>query len=41
MDFETLSTIAATVPQEVEQIITQASYYIPDELRSVIRHVST
>ena len=41
MDFETLSTIAATVPQEVEQIITQASYYIPDELRSVIRHASS
>ena len=41
MDFETLSTIAATVPQEVEQIITQASYCIPDELRSVIRHASS
>ena len=41
MDFETLSTIAATVPQEVEQILTQASYYIPDELRSVIRHASS
>lgn len=41
MDFETtLSTIAATVPQEVQQIITHASSYIPDDLRDSIRHAA-
>ena len=41
MDFETLSTIAATVPQEVQQIISQASSYIPDDLRDTIRHTAS
>ncbi len=42
MDLETtLSTIAATVPPEVQQIITQASYYIPDNLRDTIRHAAS
>lgn len=41
MDFETLSTIAATVPQEIEQVITQAAYYIPGELRAVMHHASS
>ena len=41
MDLEsTLSTIAATIPQEIEQVITQAAYYIPGELRTVIGHAS-
>lgn len=42
MDLEsTFSTIAATIPQEIEQVITQASYYIPGELRAVIHHASS
>ena len=42
MDLETtISTIAATVPQEVQQIITQASSYIPDEVRDTIRHAAS
>ena len=42
MDLETtLSTIAATIPQEIEQVITQASGYIPDQLRDVIRHTAS
>ena len=42
MDFEnTLATIAAALPQEIEQVMTQASYYIPGELRAVVRHAST
>ena len=42
MDLEsTISTIAATIPQELEQAISQAAYYIPGELRSVIRHASS
>lgn len=42
MDLETtLSTIAATLPQEIEQVISQAAYYIPGELRSVIKHASS
>ena len=42
MDLEsTISTIAATIPQELEQVISQAAYYIPGELRSVIRHASS
>ena len=42
MDLEsTLSTIAATIPQEIEQVITQASYYIPGELRAVMHHASS
>lgn len=42
MDLEsTLSTIASTIPQEIEEVITQVSYYIPGELRAVIRHASS
>ena len=37
---ETISTIAATLPQEIGQVITHASGYIPDELQDVIRHAS-
>ncbi len=38
MDLEsTLSTIAATIPQEVTQAFTQAVSYIPDNLRDSIR----
>lgn len=40
MNYETLSTIAATIPQELEQVISNASAYIPPELRTVIRHAS-
>ena len=42
MDLETtLSTIAATIPQEIEQVITQATGYIPDNLRDIIRHTAS
>ena len=42
MDLEsTLSTIAATIPQEIEQVITTASYYIPGELRAVMHHAAS
>ena len=41
MDFETLSTIAATIPQEVEQMVTHFSGYIPDNLRDIIRHTAS
>lgn len=42
MDLEsTLSTIAATLPQEIEQVINHASYYIPGELRAVMHHASS
>ena len=42
MDLETtLSTIAATVPQELQQILTRASFYIPDDLRDTIRHTAS
>lgn len=42
MDLETtLSTIAATLPQEIEQVISQAAYYIPGELRAVMHHASS
>lgn len=42
MDLETtLSTIAATIPQEIEQVITQATGYIPDNLRDMIRHTAS
>lgn len=41
MDFEsTLSTIAATIPEEIEQAVSQMAYYIPGELRAVMRHAS-
>ena len=42
MDLEsTLSTIAATVPQEVTEVFTQAVSYIPDNLRDSIRSAAT
>jgi hypothetical protein len=42
MDLEsTLSTIAATIPQEVTEVITQAVSYIPDNLRDSIRSAAT
>lgn len=42
MDLEsTLSTIAATLPQEIEQVISNAAYYIPGELRAVMQHASS
>lgn len=42
MDLETtFSTIAATVPPEVQEIITHASSYIPDHLRDTIRHTAS
>lgn len=42
MDFETtISTIAATLPQEVQQVITHASAYIPDDVRDTIRHAAS
>ena len=42
MDLEsTFSTIAATLPQEIEQAITQVAYYIPGELRAVMHHASS
>ena len=42
MDLETtISTIAATIPQEVEQLFTHASGYIPDSLRDAIRHTAS
>lgn len=42
MDMEsTLSTIAATLPQEIEQVITHVAYYIPGELRAVMQHASS
>ena len=42
MDLETtFSTIAATLPQEIEQVISQAAYYIPGELRAVMQHASS
>ena len=42
MDLETtLSTIAATLSQEIEQAVTQVAYYIPGELRAVMKHASS
>lgn len=42
MDLEnTLSTIAATIPEEIEQVVSQVAYYIPGELRSVMKHASS
>lgn len=41
MDLETtLSTIAATIPQEIEQVVSQVAFYIPGELRAVMKHAS-
>ena len=41
MDIETtLSTIAATIPQEIGQVITYASSYIPEDVKSVMRHAT-
>ena len=36
----TLSSIAESVPQQLDQMITQASSYIPQDLAQVIRHAS-
>ena len=42
MDLETtLSTIAATIPHEVEQVITHASSYIPENVKDTIRHAAS
>lgn len=42
MDLEnTLSTIAATIPQEIQQVVTQASGYIPEQLRDSLRHAAS
>lgn len=42
MDLETtLSTIAATIPHEVEQVITHASNYIPEDVKDTIRHAAS
>ncbi len=42
MDLEsTLSTIAATIPQDVGQMVTHISGYIPDDLRDTIRHTAS
>lgn len=39
MDLETtLSTIAALLPENLDQVITTASGYIPEQLSSIIRH---
>ena len=41
MDLETtLSTVAATIPLEVEQVIAHASSYIPEDVRDTIRHAA-
>ena len=37
----TLSTIASTLPQELDQVLTKASAYIPRELSGMIRHASS
>ena len=42
MDLETtLSTIAATIPHEVEQVISHAYAYIPEEVKDTIRHAAS
>ena len=42
MDLETtLSTIAATIPHELDKVISQASTYIPDDLKDSIRHAAS
>ena len=42
MDLETtLSTIAATIPHELEQVITHASSYIPEHVKDTIRHAAS
>ena len=42
MDLEsTLSTIAATIPHEMEQMITHASSYIPEDVKDTIRHAAS
>lgn len=42
MDFQALTaTIAATIPHEIEQVLTHASTYIPDDLRDTIRHTAS
>lgn len=41
MNLEPLSTVAATIPQDVKQVITHAASYIPDDLRDTIRHTAS
>lgn len=42
MDLETtFSTIAESLPQEIEQIIDRAAHYFPEELTHVIKHASS
>ena len=42
MDLEnTLSTIAATIPHEIQQVVSQASGYIPEQLRDSLRHAAS
>ena len=42
MDLETtLSTIAATIPHEVEKVITHAASYIPEDVKDTIRHAAS
>lgn len=42
MDFETtFSTIAAQLPESLDQVIDHAVSYIPEELTSVIKHASS
>ncbi len=42
MDFEsTLSTIGQYIPEELDQVIDQATSYIPEEVSHVIKHAST
>lgn len=42
MDFEsTFSTIAAQLPEGLDQVIDHAASYIPEELTSVIKHASS
>ena len=42
MDLEsTISTIAATIPQEVGQVISHAASYIPEDVKDTIRHASS
>jgi len=42
MDLETtFSTIASTIPEEIEQAVSQVAFYIPGELRAVMKHASS
>lgn len=41
MDLETISTISSTIPQEITQVIAQASGYIPENVKDTIRHAAS